>query len=513
MSAIVGLTAPPGETSIRGPWSRAATWLSVLLVFGLAVLIRGLVVANTDVSWLLTLGERVLDGQRPYVDFIEFNSPAALYLYVPGIAVARLLGLSPEFVTDALVFAVLGASLWISARIVARTGLLAPIEGGWVLICATVILTVLPAQTFGEREHIAVAMFLPMLSVLQARAHARMPDLPALVAAGLGAGLTVVVKPHLALGFAAALAVTAYAARSWAALIAFEVRIAAAVIALYAAVVVFAFPHFLADTMPLARDLYVPIRMSFSDLMFGSPAIPIWILTLVALAVLRRRQAMDDRYAILLAGSAGFAAAFLIQGKGWPYHSYPMLTLGLLALAVAIAERRRDGTSRAELGGWVLLSGAIWFGTFAWMNLATTLDSLVAPIRQIKAHPTMLAITHDIAIGHPLVREVEGTWVGPVPCLWITAGAKWRLTRQESTAEERARLERYIAFDRGLLIDALRRRKPDVILIQKEPSDWVAWARADREIADLLRSYSEAVTTNEILVLKRRDIAGLQKPG
>jgi hypothetical protein len=424
-----------------------------------------------------------------------------------------VLGLSPEFVTNGLVFAMLGTSLWVSARIVARTGLLGPTKAGWVLICATVILTILPAQTFGEREHIAVAMFLPMLAVLAARADARTPDLPVLLAAGLGAGLMVVVKPHLALGFAAALAVTAYAARSWAVLAALEVRIAAAVVALYAAVVVFAFPHFLADTMPLARDLYVPIRRSFSDLIFGSPAIPIWIVTLLTVATLRRRKAADGRYAILLAGSAGFAAAFLIQGKGWPYHSYPMLTLALLALAVAIAERRGDGTSRTELGGWVLLSGAIWFGTFGWMNLATTLGSLVAPIRQIKAHPTMLAITHDIAIGHPLVREVGGTWVGGTPCLWITAGAIWRLTHQQPTAEERARLERYIAFDRGLLIDALRRGKPDLIIIQKEPSDWVAWARADREIADLLRSYSEAVTTNEILVLKRRDIAGLRKPG
>ncbi len=96
--------------------------------------------------------------------------------------------------------------------------------------------------------------------------------------------------------------------------------------------------------------------------------------------------------------------------------------------------------------------------------------------------------------------------MGQSPCLWITIGVRWREAHEKLAPEERARLERYRAFDRGLLIEALRRAKPDLIVIQNEPIDWVAWARADREIADLLRPYREAVTTNEILVLKRADI-------
>ena len=41
-------------------------WLSIGIVFLVAILLRQVVPLNTDVSWLLTVGERVLDGQRGF---------------------------------------------------------------------------------------------------------------------------------------------------------------------------------------------------------------------------------------------------------------------------------------------------------------------------------------------------------------------------------------------------------------------------------------------------------------
>ena len=38
---------------------------------GLQVLLR----VNVDVAWLLTVGEKMLDGQRLYVDILETNPP------------------------------------------------------------------------------------------------------------------------------------------------------------------------------------------------------------------------------------------------------------------------------------------------------------------------------------------------------------------------------------------------------------------------------------------------------
>ena len=64
-------------------------WILIALVFVVAILLRQVVPLNTDVSWLLVIGERVLDGQRLYVDIVEINPPMAVFAYLPGIALAR----------------------------------------------------------------------------------------------------------------------------------------------------------------------------------------------------------------------------------------------------------------------------------------------------------------------------------------------------------------------------------------------------------------------------------------
>ena len=477
-------------------------WLALVAVLPLAVLLRHAVVANTDVSWGITMAEKVLAGAWPYVDFIEPNPPSYIYLYVLPVIIARLTGLSPELVLDCLVFIVSGISLWVSGRILLRAKLLERFESAKLLALVMTVLAVLPAQTFAEREHIAVALFLPMLSVMVVRAAGGKPSWSDIVVAGVGAGAMIVLKPHLALGLAATIAMAAWSARSWAILVAVENWIAFALVAAYGAAIALVFPQFLSEIVPLLRAIYLPVRRSLPDLIIGRPAIPIWIITLVALALLRRSERYDRLYGILVAASVGFAGSYFVQGKGWPYHSYPMVAMGLIALACAMSERRAQARTPLERGGWAVVAGALAAATLTWMNVANSLTSLVAPIRQIKPHPTLLAITHDISVGHPLVRQVEGTWVLGAPCLWVTSGALWSRAHETLSPEESAEIDRYIAADRALMIDALR-RNPDVIVIQKEPADWEKWARADAEISALLKPYREAVTIPEMLVLRR----------
>src|SRR5258707_1884651 len=80
-------------------------WLSIIILFLAAIVLRHFLAANTDVSWLLTVGERVLDDQRLYIDVVETNPPMAVLPYIPGIAIALALGLPAEVVTDGLIFA------------------------------------------------------------------------------------------------------------------------------------------------------------------------------------------------------------------------------------------------------------------------------------------------------------------------------------------------------------------------------------------------------------------------
>src|SRR5262249_12332164 len=147
---------------LRGLLAQREIWLAALVVLALALLLRHAVVANTDVAWGFTMAEKVLAGARPYVDFIEPNPPSYIYVYLPAVVIAQRTGRSPEWVMDCLVFCVIAGSLWLSGRILGRAGLLARFETAKLLALVATILAILPAQIFGEREHIGIVLFLPM---------------------------------------------------------------------------------------------------------------------------------------------------------------------------------------------------------------------------------------------------------------------------------------------------------------------------------------------------------------
>jgi hypothetical protein len=78
--------------------SRAAAPLALMLAaLVAAVVAQARFGAIADVSWMITISEKWLDGATPYVDFIETNPPAAILLYLLPVALARALGVHAEF--------------------------------------------------------------------------------------------------------------------------------------------------------------------------------------------------------------------------------------------------------------------------------------------------------------------------------------------------------------------------------------------------------------------------------
>src|ERR1700686_638899 len=188
---------------------RFAPWLALAALFVAAVTMRHVLPANPDVSWLLTVAERIWDGQRLYVEIWQTNPPIAPLTYLPAVVMARELGLPAEIVTDGLVFAAAFASLAIVARLLKNSPVLDGVAGWPLALLGLAVLTILPAKTFGQREHIAVIALLPALAVVAIRMKHQAPPLWGILAAGVGAGLTLSFKPHFVIGILCALAALA----------------------------------------------------------------------------------------------------------------------------------------------------------------------------------------------------------------------------------------------------------------------------------------------------------------
>jgi hypothetical protein len=115
----------------------------------------------------------------------------------------------------------------------------------------------------------------------------------------------------------------------------------------------------------------------------------------------------------------------------------------------------------------------------------------------------VLSISGDLGVGHPLTRQVGGTWVSQVCGLWMTAAA---LVLKNTGADEKTltRAQSYAARERLMLLEDIRNEKPEIILVDRLRFDWLKWANADAEIARELESYRRLDEINDVLILRRK---------
>jgi hypothetical protein len=480
------------------------TLLLIGLVFVLAILMRQVIPLNTDVSWLLIVGERMLDGQRLYHDIIEINPPMAAFAYLPGIALARGLGVDPRHVVDVQLLVLAGASLLAVARILWRLPSLAQRNWGPFAVWAAAVLTILPMHVFGQREHIATLTFLPALAVYALRSEREPVPLWAILIAGLGAGITLSFKPFFAVPAGLCIVASAILSRSWLVLFSPENIIAAVLVSAVSIGTYLFFPEYFTVTYPLVRDTYLSWSMPAS-VVFLNGATLIFAVAMICMLLTRQKK----RDALLLSAvlaSVGFAVSFFLQRRGWAYHSYPMVALAMLVLGYTLTGAR-EAQPRHRRGEIVtaLVLGTTFVLGIHWFNVTVYVGPIREAVAGLKAHPRILILSGEAAIGHPLVRDIEGVWVSRQENLWIREFV--RLTRERTSvdAPTDARLNDDLALERKWLIEDFRKTPPDIVLVDNLRDGWGDWARADAEVAQLLKPYSRVRSVEGIDILRRTE--------
>jgi hypothetical protein len=505
LTQVIGDRCAHRSVSQLASYASLRRALPLLLALIASVALRHFVLMNWDVSWLITVGEKMLAGERFGRDILEINPPASPLLYIPAILVARSLAIAPELAVDGLTFIAIAASLALCARLLARAQAAAAIDG-WVLAAiAAAILGILPAFSFSQREHIAVICLLPLLAGLVLRAEGRQLHLGEALLVGLGAGVAVAIKPYFVVAVVLPVGVAAYQARSWRVVIALENWVGAAIAAAYGVSVILFFPDYVSNVLPMVRDLYLPDRLPMIAAL-THPAMLLWALLIALAAVLHGKAVLKPLCALPLAASIGFAAAFVVQAKGWSYHAYPMFALVLMAIGVSYAGR---GTAlRGRAARWLrpvtaLVIAAAVVKLCAWFNTSMDTRVLAAAISQIHRQPRMMMIGSEIVLGHPLVRELRGRWVARDLGQWITTGVMRRRENGDIDAATDARLRAYEKFDRAAVAEDIRRGRPDIIVVDRRNFDWWAWAQEDPLTRSALSPYEEAKTIEGIAIFRR----------
>jgi len=501
--SAASLRSPSGSVAREG--LAPMPLLLIGVVFAIAILLRQVVPLNTDVSWLLVIGERMLDGQRLYRDIIEINPPMAAFAYLPGVALARVLGVDPRHVIDAQLLLLAAASLFAVSRILRLSPATAPLKSGAFAVWAAAVVTILPMHVFAQREHIAMLTFLPALAVYALRSNREPLPLWAILIAGAGAGITLAFKPFFTVPAALCILFAAIRSRSWLTLLAPENIIAAALVITVSVSTYIFYPEYFTVTYPLVRDTYLSWSMPAS-VIFLNDATLVFAIAMVSVLLARQKRMPDSLLLVTALASIGFAVSFFLQRRGWAYHSYPMVAVALLAMGYALtgAADTAPRSRRLEIASAFMLAVTFVVGML-WFNATVYVGPVRQAVEGLVSRPRILVLSGEAAIGHPLVRDINGVWVSRQENLWIREFV--RLTRERTfvDAATDAKLNDYLALERKWLIEDFKKLPPDLVLVDNLRNDWGAWARADAEVSQLLKPYTLVRSVEGIDILRRNE--------
>jgi hypothetical protein len=517
-SMIADSTSNAGPRTCDSRRASRATFLAAMLAFaGISIPLRN--EPTPDVSWLITMCERILNGERAYVDIIETTPPVPMLLYMPGAFLAKTIGGAAEFWTFAFAYVSALGSLWLAARIlpayVTEGG-----RGDWLVLApAAVVLFLLPRDAFAQREYLAAAWTLPVTAVFIRHATAKTwPPLTDRIFAAVLGGLMVAVKPPLFALPSVAVGLYCWArTRSLSFLLPSGLVAAAAIGFALTAASLAAFADYLRTMSGIMRDVYVPDRVPVIAFLFDRDVLA--TLACLGITFLLSLRGGAPAATIPAIVAASFLAVDFIQGKDFSYHAYPAAPFAAAAACVVVFRRARH-LKRARFP--IRAAAAAVYGLAACVIAVLFFLGLAdqRPVMRDLAwakpldHPRALAVSPIEDTSFPLAREIGARWVGSSHSQWIARYVQYALDGSRAlTPEQRKRLLDYERSDLEAILREIREKRPELVIEDTRPPH--AWLAPELNALQpgFLDGYEVIADENGIRVLRMKSIAGPDSPG
>ncbi|PZM10860.1 hypothetical protein, partial [Rhizobium tubonense] len=374
-----------------------------------------------DTSWLITESERMLAGQRLYVDVIDNNPPFSLWLFMPAMVASQWAGIAPEIGIYLYTCLAVIVGLGLAAIIVQRAGFAENRALLRLLPLFVALFVIFPGNAFTERDHVGTVLFLPLLAMMAWRADRTRPGSPGIaliVAAGLCGSVLVLVKAYYVVVCILPALYVAWSRRDLRSLFAPENCLIAIVGVVYVPLVYWLHPEFMPDILPQVVDVYMGTGNSLGVALSYAP---VYLTLLLLFWMVAPRAPVTPLGAVTLLASLAAVIPLVYQGKGWPYHAFAAFSLAIAAVLCQIAASdgwryNRETLARTVLCAVVVLS--------AWQPFLYTQKPDKAFVDAIRAastsQPTLGVIGSDIAAAHPLSRMIgarflsanNGDWLG-----------------------------------------------------------------------------------------------------
>lgn len=484
-----------GDPESRAPKRQSSAALVSLCVAVVGLLVQTALPLNWDVAWLVHVGQEVAHGADLYTDITEINPPLAIWMLQVPTGVAEYLGLDVGLCVRAAMFLALVTLAYFSTRMApaAVQRILLP----WLLLIAVV----LPGADFGQRDHLQVALILPLTLGLASTSRGEVVGRRAVLASGVLAGIGFSLKPHalpVLIGLATMTHITVRNSPS----------MRRTLMAAIGATVLLGFAYVVAvlllepDYLPLVGEIapaYLAWNPAFGE-RWTTPYTMLPIGALISWGLTRRHNPhrhLGDLFCIALAGSF---ASVVIQGKAFPYHFLPAVAFAVLLLPIIGYARRFRWTILLLT---VLVVAQAVTSVFRYGIAAARRHELVAgQLADVPPGGRVLSLTHRVSFGWPNALSADWEWSSSFPSSWWLAEI---IARHEVDWQSRGeiRLESLTDSEQALLARAKNDwagAPPDIILTyypdpsSSDPRYRIAAdavLRDDPELGEWLNGYTE----------------------
>lgn len=451
---------------------------------------------NHDVSWLLYLSSRVVDGAKLYVDYPEINPPLIVWFGMPMAIAANLIGASVETIFRLFVLAL--ALISVSCSVLLLRNKLGT-NAEWALLSFVLYAVItLPGYDFGQREHLALLLALPYLaeSVLRMQGNTRIGFAHVGAAALASAGFAL--KPHFLLVPLLVEAVLVLKTRRPPAPGPFLIGGA---MLLYFAAICIVTPGYFPMLRMLTRAYWIYTNANWLDILLSHYCLGAIILGGFAWIV---RPEPRNAFCIISAASIAFALSALVQRNGWSYHWYPSAAgcwlLFALAMVATVSKRRIFNTGAAQLvvGLVSMLMSALAFAIapHAAQALNPYPAQLEPIIRQLGGGPVMV-LASPIPVSFPLVTRPGIGTSSRFPTMGMVAAAF--MTRDHD-------LDRYM---HETFAADMRTTPPRLLVVEQRPDglpekfDYLEYFAQDPVVADELANFEMSGQVGKFKIFKR----------
>lgn len=312
---------------------------------------------NLNAAMYLQAAQLLLQGQKPYIDFIDLNPPLIFYINVVPAFINQFIGTSAQIILifKVLLLLAIFASTWSVYMILKEAkpsirSLTFPITLSFLLFCMFLIHN----RVYGDREHLFVIALLPYI-FLRFMRYSEKPRYPLFWSAliGLFLGITACLKPHFLFNVVVLELALLWFFHKRKPHFSAEFNAALIFTALYV-LHFFLLPQdiqnaFFNEIVPMVLNNYSSYHKSLAEILLMAP--PLLFVTLIFCIypfLIKGASAQHILLRVLALLGISFIANYLLQFKGWNYHLIPLYSFVFIAVAVFIGTLKMETQSRAK---------------------------------------------------------------------------------------------------------------------------------------------------------------------